>query len=625
LRFILVLLAALAGAGPAAASEPVSPERLYVLAINGGGDREDNFASHLSHLRQLAGLLERAKVPHDHVTVLSSDGSNPASDLAVAEPEPEGTWLLEGTSLGRLLRHSTEFENSTLTGYDLRPATRTELRLALASLRARLKAGDTLFLFVTDHGTVDMRDPLGNRITLWGARESVSVRELGGMLGRLPDGVRVVTLMSQCFSGGFAYLYDARARAGAPSGAVCGYFASTSDRPAYGCYPETRGAESVGHAFEFLQALGESGRFVAAQERVLFSDQSPDVPLRSSDAFLDEILLQAARDKRVDDNQFVDDLLAKAWKEDDTTRERNRIDRLTAEFGLPALRDRTMAEITQRSDELANLLDRLDGYSKTWSPALADLNQAHLDGFLAAHPDYAARLALPKVRKLGAKDRRALAADLLQMLVAWVESDAKQLPRLERMIDAMASIDEVTYRTEVRLAVLLRVRTILLDVAGRFYARTQPEQAEALAALEACEDLRLPLSGSSAKPAARTPLTAQDVDQKAARRFVPAWLGFHFMPVAPAIRKRLSLPDGAVRVVSVAGKSPAATAGLLRGDILVGAAGEPFTRDNPVRPNVVTAPLNGEWSLDLQRGKERLSLRLRPQAAPEKPSSASRR
>jgi hypothetical protein len=617
LRFTFVLLAALVVAVPATAAEPVSPDHLYVLAINGGGDAQDNFASHLSHLRQLGGLLERAKVPRDHVTILASDGSNPAPDLAVAEPEPEGTWLLEGTELGRLLRHGTEAENSTLAGYPLRPATRPELRLALASMRARLKPGDTLFIFVTDHGTVNMRDPVDNRITLWGARESVSVRELGSMLNRLPAEVRVVTLMSQCFSGGFAYLYDSRARAGLPSGSVCGYFSSTSDRPAYGCYPEVRGAEAVGHAFEFLQALGESGRFQAAQERVLLADQSPDVPLRTSDAFLDEVLLQAARDSRTDDNQFVDELLAKAWKEPEASRERNRIDRLIAEFGLPALRDRTLTEINQRGDELAKLLERLDAHSKTWAAALADLNQAHLEGFLAAHPDYVARLALPKLRKLGAKDKRALTADFLQMLVPWAESDAKHLPRLERLIDAVASIDEITYRTEVRLATYLRVRTILLDVAGRYYVRSQPKQAEALAALEACEDLRLSLAGSAPKPAAKTPLTALDVDQKATQRFVPAWMGFHFRPVAPPVRKRLSLSEGVVRVLSVVAKGPAASAGLRRGDILLGAAGEPFTRDNPIRPNVVTAPLNGQWPLEILRGRERLTLQLRPQAAPE--------
>jgi hypothetical protein len=309
--------------------------------------------------------------------------------------------------------------------------------------------------------------------------------------------------------------------------------------------------------------------------------------------------------------------LAKAWKESDANRERNRIDRLIAEFGLPALRERSLTEINQHNEDLAKLLDRLEAHGKVWAAALADLNQAHLDGFLAAHPDFVARLAHSKLRKLGAKDKRALTADLLRMLVPWAESDRKQLPRLERLIDAMASIDEITYRTEVRMAALLRVRTIMLNVAGRFHLRSLPKQAEALAALERCEDLRLSLSGSSPKPASKSPLQSLDVDRKAAQRFVPAWLGFLFHPVAPAVRKRHGLPDGAVRVTFTVAKSPAATAGLRRGDILLGAGGESFTRDNPVRPNVVTAPLNGDWPLDIRRGKDRTVVRLRPQAAPE--------
>ena len=240
---------------PVRAAEPVAPERLYVLMINGGGGRENNFASHLSHLRQLADLLERARVPRDHVTILASDGSNPAPDLAVRAPEPEGSWLLEGTAVGDLLRHSTGFENSSLAGYILRPATRAELRRTFGTLKTRLRPGDTLLVFVTDHGTSNLRDPLDNRISLWGANESLSVRSLRGLLAGLPAQVRVVSLMSQCFSGGFAYLYDLHSQAQLPSGAACGYFSSTADRPAYGCYPEVRGAEAVGHAFEFLQGL----------------------------------------------------------------------------------------------------------------------------------------------------------------------------------------------------------------------------------------------------------------------------------------------------------------------------------------------------------------------------------
>ena len=59
-------------------------------------------------------------------------------------------------------------------------------------------------------------------------------------------GVRVAAVMSQCFSGAFANLVRASAGSDRPAGNVCGYFASTADRPAYGCYPENRGRENVG-------------------------------------------------------------------------------------------------------------------------------------------------------------------------------------------------------------------------------------------------------------------------------------------------------------------------------------------------------------------------------------------
>src|SRR5450759_5476843 len=91
-----------------------------VLASNGGGDRLENFASHLAHLRQLVELLAAAGIPRDHLTVLSSDGGDPAPDLATREPEPENAWLLQGTHVDPLLRDLTTYENSALPGVDLR-------------------------------------------------------------------------------------------------------------------------------------------------------------------------------------------------------------------------------------------------------------------------------------------------------------------------------------------------------------------------------------------------------------------------------------------------------------------------------------------------------------------------
>jgi hypothetical protein len=608
-------------AAPLAAAEPVTPEHLHVLMISGGGDRENNFASHLSHLRQFADLLARTQMPRDHVTVLASDGSNSTPDLAVRGPEPEGTWLLEGTALGDLLRHTTDFENSTLAGYDLRPATRAELRRAFGELRARLRPGDTLLVFVTDHGTSNPRDPLDNRITLWGAHESLSVRGLRGLLDSLPAQVRVVSLMSQCYSGGFAYLYDLRSRAPLPSGAACGYFSSTADRPAYGCYPEARGVEAVGHAFEFLQALSSNGGFSAAHASVLLSDQSPDVPLRSSEVFLDEVLLRAARVQRVDDDKFVDEILGKAWAGEGFAAERDRVQRLAGQYGLPRLGEPRLSEIKQRGDELAAFLDGLEAHAKTWATALGDLNQARLDAFLATRPALASRLALPALRKLEPAELRALAVELLRELVPQTEADGKQFSRVQRLIDATAGLDEVAYRAEVRLAALLRMRTVLLDVAGRSYLQNHggSKEAAAFAALESCEDLELTLAPTAgpARPAVKRGLPALDTDRQAAARAQPAWLGFVFAPISAARCHRLSLPDGAVRVVSVVANSPATRAGLRSGDILVGAAGQEFTKQNPVRPAVVLASIGVEWPLDVQRGSKRLVLRVVPAPAPK--------
>jgi len=617
--FALLLLAA----APLRAAEPVAPEHLHVLMISGGGDRENNFASHLSHLRQFADLIARAQVPRDHVTVLASDGSNSAPDLAVRGPEPEGTWLLEGTAVGDLLRHATDFENSTLPGYSLRPATRAELRRTFGELRARLRPGDTLLVFVTDHGTSNPRDPLDNRITLWGAHESLSVRGLRGLLASLPAQVRVVSLMSQCYSGGFAYLYDLRSRAQLPSGAACGYFSSTADRPAYGCYPEVRGAEAVGHAFEFLQALSSKGGFSAAHASVLVSDQSPDVPLRSSEVFLDEILLRAAHVERADENKFVDDILGNAWAGEGFATERDRASRLAGQYGLPRLGKPSLAEINQRSDELAAFLDGLEAHAKTWATALGDLNQARLDAFVATRPALAARLALPVLRKLEPAELRAREVELLRELVPLTEADGKQFSRLQRLIDATVGLDEIAYRAEVRLAALLRIRTILLDVAGRSFLQSQSQirsqEAAALAALEGCEDLDLKLApaAGSARPAVKPALPALDTDRQAAARLQPAWLGFVFAPVSSARCHGLGLPDGAVRVVSVVANSPATRAGLRPGDILIGAAGESFTKQNPVRPAVVLASIGVKWPLDVQRGSKRLVLPVVPEPAPK--------
>ena len=131
---------------------------------------------------------------------------------------------------------------------------------------------------------MDRADPTNNTITLWG--DGISVAELRDLFALLGPGVRTVMLMSQCFSGSFAHAVLPASDGALPAGNLCGYFSSTADRFAYGCYPENRGRDGVGYSYEFFEAAARLGRFSEAQRRALVTDDTPDVPNSSSDFFL---------------------------------------------------------------------------------------------------------------------------------------------------------------------------------------------------------------------------------------------------------------------------------------------------------------------------------------------------
>lgn len=595
-------------------AEPTAPDHLHVLMLNGGGSRQDNFASHLSHLRQMLDWARQVGVPREHIFVLASDGSDPAPDLAVALPEPDGMALLEGTRLANELRGAIEYQNSSLPGVTLQPATHAGLRRAIEQLRAQVKPGHTVVLLVTDHGTENRRDPLGNRISLW--RESISVRELRSLLGKLPADVRVVTVMSQCFSGGFSALSDLHAHNGRPSGAACGYFSSTADRMAYGCYPEVRGSEAVGHAFEFFSALAGNGRLLQSHTNVVLSDQTPDVPLRTSDVYLADVIARAAHRRHMKEAQLADQLLRKAWQDNAFTNERALATRLVAAFGLDRPVAFTLGDLDDQEDELVDFAEQSASDARTWAAALGDLNQAHLDAFLRAHPAWQSRVEDQALRRLDERGRNQLARALVPELVAFVEQDAVRRERLDRLIQTLNTLDELSYRSEVRLAALLRLRVLLASVAGRVLLQERPASpdAQAAAALDRCEDLRVATpSGKNAQ--AHPPLPRLEADQLQASMLRPAWLGFAFAPVPASRRKQLALPEGAAQVSAVQAHSPAARAGLRRGDVLLSAAGKPLSVGQ-LRASVVLAAVGKPWAVEILRGSARVVLQPVPEAAP---------
>ena len=117
----------------------------------------------------------------------------------------------------------------------------------------------------------------------------------------------------------------------------------------------------------------------------------------------------------------------------------------------------------------------------------------NFDRFLAANPAWRERLAPATARPRSTPPAAAqLATELLAALVPFTDADRETHDRLvllkQRADDAAAA----AYRMEVRLGVVLRMRALLNQIAGRVYlerARARPAEREQYAALRACEDV----------------------------------------------------------------------------------------------------------------------------------------
>jgi thiol-disulfide isomerase/thioredoxin len=592
---------------------------LHALVVNGGASQAQNYQSHFLHVQRLVALLEEAGVARERITIFDADGPDPAADMAVREVQPEAEfWRLRGTRLEGPLATPIVYANTALPGFSLEPATRRGIEAWFKSARRRLRAGDSLLLYVTDHGTKNAEDTTNNKITLWGDKESLSVRELKGMLATLDPGVHVVSLMSQCYSGAFAALISAHARGGAPSGATCGYFSSTPDRPAYGCYPENRGKDNVGHSFHFLEALARSHSLPAAHVEVLATDRTPDVPIRSSDVYLEELLTRAAEKAGQERADLINRLLREAWEDKAAWEPDIRLlDRIAHAFGF--FSPRSLAELEDQTKSLPDLSDQLKSHGRAWQEALGDLQQTNLERLLARDPAWAKRADLGAVASLDPAGRRALTADLLARLVDFTHADGAVDARLRMLRDKGETASKAAYRMEVRLAAVLRLRAVLTSIAGRVWIATHASSTErgAYERLRSCEDLPLgPPPVTAAAAPTPDPFPPYDDDVKLAREVLPAWMGINFRQANEKTRTTRGLKDGAATVLTVYPDSPAKAAGLEVGDTVIGPPGHPFTEPRQIREWTMLSVIDRPEPLLVQRGEQQVVLTLVPKPYP---------
>ena len=613
-RIVLGLtLAALSFLSTTVAQGADSPSGVtHALLLNGGDKPSSNYQSHLHHLEEMVKLLKDRGVERERISIFSADGEDVAADLAVRDTLPEQFWLLDGTNLGKRLKPRTELTNTRWGGVTLYPARKAALREWFAASSERLASGDELLLFVTDHGKGNKDNPDNGTISLW--KENLSVLELKGLLKLLPSGVRTVMVMSQCFSGTFANaMYDG---VGA-SGNVCGFFSTTRDLRAYGCYPEGRDRDRMGHAFQFIDALGRQPTPAAAHREVLLTDSTPDVPLRTSDVYIEQLLEEGAAARGVKLNEFVDLLLAEAWRDRAAWEPQIRLlDRIGDAFGV--FSPRSLSELDQYAKQVPKLIREMKTYAGRWKTTLVSVKEENLRSFLRDRPHWQAALGAETLKTATADRRKKLLADLLPLLEEHARNRPELWWRLEDLRDRAERAAQGRWRLDVRRAAILRLRGVLTGVAGRVLLAMGPDaiansgaERDAVERLLSCEAIEL-----GELPAAKLAVAAPKIepfppladDIALLTEVLPSWVGVRFGPVAQSFRKSRGLTAGATQLRAVYPDSPAEEAGLQAGDIMLGPPERDFAEPGQFREWTMTSPQDTPLPLRVLRPSDSPSL-----------------
>jgi len=204
-----------------------------------------------------------------------------------------------------------------------------------------------------------------------------------------------------------------------------------------------------------------------------------------------------------------------------------------------------------------------------------------------------------------------LAKELLSDLVPFTDKDPALAERLAALHTRGDAAEAASYRMEVRLAIVLRMRAVLASIAGRVLVEESGTKAQkaSLSALTACENFTLPSPAHStdSEPAPPAAYDAFDDEVKKIEATLPGWMGISFKDPSDAVRTKSHLSTGASMVNLVYPDSPAKAAGLEVGDVVLGPPGAPFSTKNQIRAWTMLSPIGKPGALEILRdGKRRV-------------------
>lgn len=163
-------------------------DRTYAVILSGGVNKNANHERYWNDCSFVfQTLVNKYGIPHEHISVIMSDGTDPADDMCAIDGGYKSSPL------------DLDFDGVPDIRY---AATKANVQQVLSGLSGSLKADDHLFFYVIDHGGSNDFDSQ-SYINLWG-NETLQDYELADYLSpMINDSVTVNVVLGQCFSGGF--------------------------------------------------------------------------------------------------------------------------------------------------------------------------------------------------------------------------------------------------------------------------------------------------------------------------------------------------------------------------------------------------------------------------------------
>ncbi|MDX1925023.1 MAG: hypothetical protein SFV81_00815 [Pirellulaceae bacterium] len=282
----------------------ISWSRDYFLTIAGGYAPQGNQASLEANVLFFQRLLSTKQLSGTH-KVYFADGFDGGHDLQVLRRKDSlPTPAIK--ALSDIFRLPTDeelvYRNHQVPNISggIRSA---DIREGLKLIGTQLSPGDRLFVYVTAHGGAARgRDSVNTSITCWG-NKPLAMTEFSGWLDALPKDITVISVMAQCYCGGFANTIFAAGdeEEGFAENLRCGFFAQQADLPAAGCRPDVEndeeyssyfwgaflGSSRTGKAVGAVDCNGD-GRVSLAEAHAyaVLASETTDIPLRSSETIL---------------------------------------------------------------------------------------------------------------------------------------------------------------------------------------------------------------------------------------------------------------------------------------------------------------------------------------------------